>query len=503
MRMFLSIIVTVGVLLTLAGSTVWAGQRVVEDWVARYDNSGNSEYAHAMAMDDDGNVYITGESMGPTTSYVTVKYDPNGDEKWVAHSDGMEVGPAIAVDVLGNVFLAGVNMAGDYTTFKLDPNGNELWVASYNGPGNGWDRASDIALDGSGGVYITGYSFGDGTLDDYTTIKYNSDSNEPVWVARYNGPANDTDRSSIVALDSAGNVYVTGVSRGIGTYYDIVTIKYDPEGNELWVAKYNGPENGPDYVEDMTLDSAGNVYVAGAVNYSSFYGTGDYVTIKYATDSNESVWVATYNGPGNAADGVRGIAVDGSGSVYVTGSSDGGGTENDYATIKYNADGNEVWVARYNGPANSRDYGECIALDGSGSVYVTGGSHGTTYSDYATIKYDANGIELWTVRYDGPVNGTDYPYGLALDGSGQVYVAGSSYGSGTYSDYAAIKYVQCIQMGDIDCDKDVDFGDFAVLGQYWTEKICGDCGWADLDDDGDVDSDDLKKLAQNWLEGKD
>jgi hypothetical protein len=170
-------------------------------------------------------------------------------------------------------------------------------------------------------------------------------------------------------------------------------------------------------------------------------------------------------------------------------------------TVKYNPDGNEVWVARYNGPANSRDYGECIALDDSGNIYVTGASWVSEYSDYITIKYDANGIELWVARYNGPGNGSDYPYGLAVDSSGQVYVAGWSDGSGTYADYAAVKYVQCTQEGDIDCDRDVDFGDYAVFGDYWWQSDCGECGWADLDENETVDYNDLKKLCDNWLEG--
>ena len=99
--------------------------------------------------------------------------------------------------------------------------------------------------------------------------------------ARYNGPANSEDFAHAIAVDAAGNVYVTGWSLGLGNHSDYATIKYDPDGNELWVARYNGPGNSTDVATAIALDAAGNVYVTG----ESFGGLGtreDYATIKYS-----------------------------------------------------------------------------------------------------------------------------------------------------------------------------------------------------------------------------
>jgi hypothetical protein len=311
------------------------------------------------------------------------------------------------------------------------------WVRRYNGPGNSTDNAYAIAVDGSGNVYVTGQSQGSGTGYDYATIKYDPNGNE-LWVKRYNGPANSGDGASAIAVDGSRNVYVTGNSYGSGTSEDYATIKYDPNGNELWVKRYNGPGNSSDLAVAIAVDGSGNVYVTG---YS--YGSGtsiDYATVKYDSLGNE-LWVKRYNGPGNSYDYAYAIAVDGSGDVYVTGGSYGSGTSYDYATVRYDLNGNELWVKRYSGPGNNNDYGRAIAVDGPGNVYVTGYSYGSeTGYDYATIKYDPNGNELWVKRYNEPGNGYDYAYAIVVDGSGNVYVTGRSVGSGTSYDYATIKY---------------------------------------------------------------
>src|SRR3972149_1953109 len=204
------------------------------------------------------------------------------------------------------------------------------WVRRYNGPGNGYDEAYAIAVDGSGSVYVTGRSVGSGTCYDYATIKYYPNG-DTAWVRRYNGPANGADLAFTIAVDDSGCVYVTGWSSGSGNGYDYATIKYHSSGDTAWVRRYDGGENGPDYARAIAVDDSGNVYVTGW----SWNGTSDdYATIKYYS-TGDTAWGRRYNGPGNGFDEARAIAVDGSGSVYVTGLSSGSGASYEYATIKY------------------------------------------------------------------------------------------------------------------------------------------------------------------------
>jgi uncharacterized delta-60 repeat protein len=425
------------------GSPFASSNTVQQAWVAQYNGPGNfTDIATAIAVDGSGNVYVTGESIGSGTDYdyVTIKYNAAGQEQWVARYNGpgnsVDIANAIAVDSLGNVYVTGgSDGAGlDYATIKYNSAGQEQWVARYNGPVNGDDYANTIAVDGSGNVYVTGSSEGGG-YPDYVTIKYNSAGQEQ-WVARYNGPGLDTDEAYAIALDGLGNVYVTGHSVGSGTGLDYATIKYNSAGQQQWVARYNGPVNGDDYAQAIAVDGSSNVYVTGSSN-----GVGsdlDYVTIKYNSAGQEQ-WAARYNGPASYTDEALAIALDGSGNVYVTGTS--WSNYPDYATVKYNSAGQQQWVARYDGPGSHDDGADAIAIDGSSNVYVTGSSNGVGSDlDYVTIKYNSAGQEQWVARYNGPVNGDDYANAIAVDGSGIVYVTGGSYGAGL--DYATIKYVQ-------------------------------------------------------------
>jgi hypothetical protein len=143
------------------------------------------------------------------------------------------------------------------------------------------------------------------------------------------------------------------------------------------------------------------------------YSRNDYLTVKY-NSSGAQQWKATYNGPAKLDDAAVGLALDASGNVYITGTSFAGKDpvgEEDYLTIKYNAAGVQLWTARYNGPASEPDRATGIAIDNSANVYVTGYSQGIGL-DYATVKYNTDGAQQWVARYNGPANGSDIAYAV-------------------------------------------------------------------------------------------
>ena len=395
-------------------------------WVRRYSRSGVShDRASALVVDSSGNVYVTG------TGYATIKYYPNGDTAWVRRYDG-DMAHAVAVDGSGNVYVTGVSHGS--LTIKYYPNGDTAWVRRYSGFSS-WDMSRAIAVDDSGNVYVTGDGWQNEWNVDYATIKYYPDG-ATAWRRTYGGGFFSDDAQAI-AVDDSGNVYVTGYSTGSFTAFDWATIKYYPDGDTAWARRYY---DGRAFA--IAADGSGHVYVTGN-SYNDSKGNNDYATIKYYPNG-DTAWVRKYDGPGGCHDRALAIAVDSYGNVYVTGESCQSPwpeTNADYATIKYYPNGDTAWVRRYNGLGDSADVATAIAVDSCGNTCVTGYSWNGTDHDYATLGYDASGNELWVERYNGPGNGYDKASDIAVYGCDNVYVTGESWG-GALCDYATIKYVQ-------------------------------------------------------------
>jgi hypothetical protein len=366
------------------GNGLWS-----EDWRV-WLNANDS--AFAVAIDDSDNVYVTGGgylSSSTDLDYHILKIPlpptpPRARSYSGLAAGSMDVAYALAVDQHHNVYVTGRSgvSQSDYATIKCDADLNQLWVARYNGTGDSNDVATAITVDASGNVYVTGYSW-NGSNYDYATVKYDSLGGQ-VWVRTYNGTGDSDDKAYDITLDGFGNIYVTGGSRGLGTGYDYLTIKYDASGNPQWNNRYfPAGGNVDDVAKAIAVNNSNNVYVTGKVQESS----GNYGTIKYSS-SGTLLWDRLYDGPVNGDDGAVDIAVDDFDNVYVTGYSQNTDQNYDYVTLRYNSDGSKSWERRYNGPGNGDDVANAITLFDSCNIYVTGYSTGIgTGHDYTTIKY--------------------------------------------------------------------------------------------------------------------
>lgn len=499
------IIATIWCLVLLFWISPSAAEMLVDTaWVRTYDGEGWSDFAEAIAIDGSGNVCVTGvisDSMG-SLDYATVRYYPNGGTAWVrtynGPGDGWDVARGIVADSYSNVYVTGstwdTTTDDDCTTIKYSPNGDTGWVRRYDGPISRGDYAHAITVDDSGYVYVTGSSYGGATYfgsnSNYLTIKYQP-GGDTVWVRRYNGPASSKDIVQAIAVDGLGNVYVTGASKSREAFEDYATIKYRANGDTAWVRRYDGVAYLRDEAFSIDVNGSGEVCVTGW----SWNGTDyDYATIKYYPDG-DTAWVRRYDGPGHLLDSAVAVAMDGGGNVYVTGSSWITPTDCDYLTIKYSPNGDISWVRRYDGPAHRADHVSDLAMDGLGNIYVTGASVGLgSGRDYATVKYDSSGRELWVRRYNGPEDNLDVAEAITVDDCGNVHVTGVGFNSVSLGDFVTVKYVQTgLWRGDANLDGTIDLGDVVYLVNYLYKGgsapdplTVGDCNCDETVELGDV-----------------
>ena len=155
----------------------------------------------------------------------------------------------------------------------------------------------------------------------------------------------------------------------------------------------------------------------------------DYLLIKYRVSDGQQVWARTY---GNLLgdDKASGIVIDGLNNPVITGASQNFLlllTPYDYATVKYDQNGNQLWVSRYNGTGNNEDKPTGITADALNNIIVTGGSIGSGSNiDFATVKYNSSGTQQWVQRYNGPGNNEDRAYAIVVDNSDNIIVTGES-----------------------------------------------------------------------------
>lgn len=317
------------------------------------------------------------------------------------------------------------------------------WDQRFNGPGDQGDEAVSIAVDAAGNSYVTGSAFAlNGTLD-FVTIKY-SPSGQQLWLQSYNGTASDNDQGVKVVLDASANVYVTGYSKGSGTGDDITTIKYSTSGAQQWVSVYNGAFNGQDQGASIAVDASGNVFVTGfETTANNFYF--DCVTIMYNAAGSQ-VWADIYDGTGNANDVGVDIVNDGAGNTYVVSTSDtlyNSQPNNDIVVLKYNNAGTRLWRRVYWSPGYSYDIARKMCLDRNGNILICGyGGLANQGDNFYTIKYDPAGVCLWSQFYNYAVNTYEQPWGIITDSLNNVIVTGQGITSvaAATTDYVTVKY---------------------------------------------------------------
>jgi DNA-binding beta-propeller fold protein YncE len=320
-------------------------------------------------------------------------------------------------------------------------------VSRYDGAAHGNDYASKVAVSPGGStVYVTGWSIGTSSIYyyDWATVAYNAATGAQLWVRRHSSRYGTSGASALAVSPGGGTVFVTGFSHGATSDDDYVTIAYNAAtGARLWARRRNGPGNSVDQAYAVAVSpGGGTAYITGASIGSA--GAWDYATIAYSAATGATRWARRYSSSYGTSQGHALAVSPGGGAVYVTGHSAGATSGDDYATVAYNAiTGARLWARRYTGPGSGTDEASSVAVSPGGTtVYVTGHSAGATSGDdYATVAYNAaTGATRWAQRRSSSGRASQATAVAVSPTTGTVLVTGYSTSLTSGEDYLTIAY---------------------------------------------------------------
>jgi uncharacterized protein (TIGR03437 family) len=447
-----------------------------------------------------------GFELAPYNSDLELIIDPVISYSALLGGNSNDAGQALAIDAAGNTYVAGVTISDDFMTTpgayrtalnggdafiaKINPTGTSLLYATYLG-GTGSDRALGLAVDAAGNAYVTGataspdFPITTGALrnsfvsGESFVVKLNSNGSSLLYSTYLGGSGNEIAYG--LAVDGTGNAYVTGITssanfpttqnavkRTIGGVFDAFITKINPAASALVYSTFIGG-GGAETGFALSIDAAGNAYVAGSTGSTDFpvsanayqrtfggsTGLSDAFVAKL-NNTGTALTYATYLG-GSETDSAYGLAVDAAGNAYVTGETaqvssgmnfpvtagalqttlGGGEPPNDAFVAKLNPSGSALVYSTYFG-GNGTDKGVGIALDATNNAYVTGLTASTNLTavadglgvygdniDAFVMGLNPTGTALTYFTYLGG-GSNDTGAAIALSNTGEIYVTGST-----------------------------------------------------------------------------
>ncbi len=374
-----------------------------------------------LAVDDLGHAVVAGYSNFGNSDWdlVVTRYDPSGAMQWQTRTGGAstrDFASSVALHA-GNVFVAGSSFnpdaSGSFQTVKFSPDGTVAWKRLHRGPSGGNASAKVIAIDALGNAIVGGDSLNERGDNDFTVVKYDP-AGEALWTFHYDGPGQMHDELVTLKVDAEGNVGVVGNSPGVGGNSSFVTLKLNAAGQLLWVYRHEMPV---DFVEgttarDLAIDSEDNLISVGNAN-------GGFLALRHSP-SGALLWARCYQAEEPASLQPVAVRVDPSNHIVIAGNLYGSGT-NDSIVAKYAPSGQLQWVSRVPHPVHQAHI-TGLALDHEGNSYLTG----SPYLDARTLKIDPRGNLRWTVDYNSTESYFDFGEAIAVNATGDVFIAGRS-----------------------------------------------------------------------------
>jgi hypothetical protein len=343
------------------------------EWMITWGSENNEEWGHDLVIDSNDNLYVVGdtETYGAgDEDVVLIKFDDLGKVLWYKTWGGTEFdnGYGIISDSLDNLYLTGTTQSfgqgkDDIILLKYSNDGvllfNETWGNNKS------DIGYDLLTDSKGDIYITGETRKDGALySDIVLIKFNSTGSE-IWNATWGGIYND--RCSGIAIDSNGDIYVVGSSVIYNIDYipTLVILKYNSSGNLLWNLTW-GQEFGA-MASEIVIDSKDYIYLIGNAKYDDFSSYQELLIMKL--NDQQILWSKMFSGRGHD------IELTSDQKIYILGGKGQGYTSNSIVLYQFDSNGNQQAYYSHDVDYAYYEYGVSITFDSKNNFYIIGYFH--------------------------------------------------------------------------------------------------------------------------------
>ena len=356
----------------------------------------------------------------------TLSVDTQEWEDVVGGAAGIaEAALAIATDAMGNAYAAGYiqDAVGDANIWvrKYDSAGAEQFTVTFDPSGGFDDRAYGIAIDSAGNILVTGDAAVGAAESDIWVAKLDTAGAE-TWSVTVAGPDSGADVGNAIAVDSADNVIVGGYLRVANGDNDIWVGKYDAGGVEQWTEQVAGPDGLDDRAEGVAIDADDNIIVGGFISNEGF--NRDIWLRRYLPAGTED-WTTIYDSVLSGSESGFAVQVAPDGSIGVAGTTPVVANNDDIWLGRFDSDGELLWMKDFGGPAVKSDAGLGLAVDGESNFIVVGyKAISDTDTDIWIRKWDMGGNVVWTQNIIGMGLDRDQANAAAADGDGNIFVAG-------------------------------------------------------------------------------